>query len=245
MRIASLCFLGLSALIATAPTVSAQCNQNCPDRRTISVNGTAIVTADADLAIVRVGYKLFAADAKTVYTSATEASNAIMQALIAAGVPKSAIESTSQIIHHTEASDLQWYPNPSERTQREFVAVQSWAIRVKPDEAAKVLNSAILAGANESGWIEWVLQHPESLQAEASAEAGVNARATAERIAKTSGVRLGQLVSVMENQGPPAANAGWGGGFVIAGLSSTNQPLQINSRRVQFQASVFAVFAIE
>jgi hypothetical protein len=38
----------------------AQCN-TCPERRQISVNGTGTVTADADLAIVRVGYKLYGA----------------------------------------------------------------------------------------------------------------------------------------------------------------------------------------
>ncbi|MGH9640543.1 MAG: SIMPL domain-containing protein, partial [Bryobacteraceae bacterium] len=81
----TLALLGLTALGSAA---WAQCSQTCPERRTISVWGTAQVTADADLAIVRVGYKLYGPDAKTVYASALAASNSIMRALTASGIPK-------------------------------------------------------------------------------------------------------------------------------------------------------------
>jgi uncharacterized protein len=243
MRCASLPFFTLAALLLAVPPLTAQCNQNCPDRRTISVNGAAVITADADLAIVRVGYKLYGPDAKTTYTSATEASNAIMQALVASGVSKSAIESTSQVLQHTPENEQ--YPiNSPERLQHEFTAIQSWAIRVKPDEAAKTLNTAINAGANESGWIQWVVELPESRQAEAAAKAEADARATAERIAQASGVRLGQLVSIVENQGIGDRFGGNYGGGVISSLQSS-QPLAINSRRVEFSSTIYAVFAIE
>jgi uncharacterized protein YggE len=229
----------------------AQCN-TCPERRQISVNGTGKVTADADLAIVRVGYKLYGADAKSVYANATETSNAIMKALTASGIPKSAIESTSQVLQHTPPNEIQWYPpNTDEWRNHQFTATQSWIIRVKPDDAAGTLNTAINAGANESGWIEWIVQNPSTLRAEASAKAVAGARMLAEQIAQRSNVQLGPLVSVMENQWP------WGnsGGGVIAGIAGGtgivdrvqfgNQQLAINSRRVEFSVSVSVVFAIE
>ncbi len=50
------------------PCRFAQCNQKMQsklsERRTLSVSATGTVTAEADLAIVRVGYKLFGADAQ-------------------------------------------------------------------------------------------------------------------------------------------------------------------------------------
>lgn len=251
MRLVFRAVLYVVTLCSLVGAAWAQCNDNCPQRRTISVNGAAFITADADLAIVRVGYKLYGPDAKTVYASATEASNAIMQALTASGVPKSAIESTSQVLQHTPTYELQQLPLDSPvRTLREFTAVQSWAIRVKPDEAAGVLNTAIHAGANESGWIQWIVEHPESLQAEAAAQAEANARSTGERIAQTSGVRLGQLVSVTESQGPVEADSFHGLGVIsslgeASGGPMGNQQLQIDSRRVEFQAMVYAVYSIE
>jgi uncharacterized protein len=233
----------------------AQCN-TCPERPQISVIGTGKVTADADLAIVRVGYKLYGADAKSVYANATETSNAIMKALTGSGIPKSAIESTSQVLQHTPQFEIQQYPtNTDEWRNRQFTATQSWVIRVKPDDAAGALNTAINAGANESGWIEWIVQNPSALRAEASAKAVADARMLAEQIAQRSNVHLGHLVSVFENQWP------WGntGGGVIAGLADGvgmgtgivdrvqfgNQQLAINSRQVEFSVSVSVVFAIE
>ena len=118
-----LLFVTLWALV---PGAGAQCSDNCPLRRTISVNGTALVTADADLAIVRVGYKLYAPDAGSAYASAIETSNAVMQALTASGVPRSAIESTSQVLQRTQPYEIQQYPVDSQtRAQREFTVVQS------------------------------------------------------------------------------------------------------------------------
>ena len=247
---------GLSS-IAWAQCNTNGCNPSFPERRTISVTGTAQVTGDADLAVVRVGYKLFGADAKSAYDHATEVSNAIMNALTASGISKASIESTSQVLQHTQVYDLQQYPMGSEdREHRQFTVVQSWIIRVKPEQAAAALNTAVDAGANESGWIQWIVEDPSVLQAKASSEAVANAHKIAEEIAAKSGVRLGHLVSANENQngavygGPVGMAAGsiYGMGdwvMTSGGMQGQNQQLAINSRRVEFHATVFAVFAIE
>jgi uncharacterized protein YggE len=232
---------------ATSPAVlSAQCNQNCPEKRVISVTGTGHVTADADLALVHVGYKFYGPDAKTAYSTAIDASNAIMKALTASGVAKNSIESTSQVLQHTPAYELGQLPNSADRVQREFTVTQSWVIRVKPGDAAGALNTAINAGANESGWIQWIVVSPGSLQAKAAALAVADARTTAEAVAQKSGVRLGHVVSVSENQGAPAAYAGPVAlNGPVDALQFGNQQLAISSRRVEFIVSVFAEFAIE
>jgi uncharacterized protein len=234
------------------------CNQCCPERRTIAVTGTAQVTADADLAVVRVGYKLYGPDAKTAYASAVDTSNAIMQALTGSGIQKSAIESTSQVLQHAlpfEAQQYQW--TKDEREARQFTITQSWIIRVKPEQAGAALSTAVGAGANESGWIQWIVEDPSAPQAKALSEAVANARKIAEEIAAKSGVRLRQLVSVNENQGGFGFGAGYGGSaggsifgmgdaVMMAGVNSNmSQQLAINSRRVEFRASVLATFAIE
>lgn len=243
----------LSVMAGLHPAGFAQCN-TCPDKRTVSVTGMGRVTADADLAIVRVGYKLYGADAKAVYATATETSNAIMNALTHSGVSKDAIESTSQVLQHTQQFEYQQFQvNTDEWRNHQFTAVQSWIIRVKPDDAAGALNTAINAGANESGWIEWIVQDPGSLQAQASAKAVVEARTIAEQIASKSNVRLGQLVSVNQNQGSysyngPVMGGGWGSGMGVGAIGAIqvgNQQLALNSRKVEFTVTVFAVFAIE
>jgi len=232
----------------------AQCYQGCTERPTITVTGTATVTADADLAIVRVGYKLYAADAKSAYRSATETSNAVMKALTRSGIPAESIESTSQVLQHTPTYELQQYPfNSDERRSREFTVSQSWIIRVKPNTAGSALDTAISAGGNESGWIQWIVQNPGDLRARASAIAVEDARRIAEKIALKSNVRLGKIVSVTEYQGgalPLGAVAGVIGGLGMGTgftdrIQVGNEQLAINSRRVEFSVSLNVVFSIQ
>ena len=248
------------ALAGLGSVASGQMSQNCncPERRTISAPGTAQVTTDADLAVVRVGYKLYGSDAKSSFDQATEVSNAIMKALTASGISKTAIESTSQALQHTQIYDLQQFPMGSEdREHRKFTVSQSWIIRAKPDKASETLSVAVAAGANEGGWIQWVVEDPSAFHARASSEAVANARKVAEQIAAKSGVQLGRLMSVTQPIGPtmyagPVGNMGMGGTFgmgdsvmmVGGGMQAQNQQLAINSRRVEFRATVTAIFEI-
>jgi uncharacterized protein len=256
-------FVLLAGLAGLGSIAWGQCSVNCcypacPERRTISVNGSAQVTADADLAVVRVGYRLYGPDAKSAYASALDTSNAVMQALTGSGIPKSAIESSSQVLQRTQPYELQQFPmnnNNDERTRRQFTVTQSWTIRVKPDDASSALNAAINAGANESGWIQWIVNDPSALEARAAAQAVANARTIAEQIAQKSGVHLGNLTSVNENQGPSMYNGVMAMDSISFGMGTAemfnvggpvgNQQLAINSRRVEFRTTVYAVFAIE
>ena len=244
------CWCALATFVVLVPDAWCQCNQNCDERRTISVSATATVTAEANIAVVRAGYKIYGSDAKTAYASAVETSNAIMAALIETGVAKAAIESTSQVLQHTPSYELQQWPsNSAERANREFTVSQGWTIRVEPGEAGKVLNAAIVAGGNESGWIEWVAENPEQTEAEATAKAVANARREAERVAQTSGVKLGRVVSVTQSQGPAVADriGPMAGPAVMAAINGQgfNQQLAINSRRIEYQSQVYVVFSIE
>jgi uncharacterized protein len=254
MRLGLRCLAVVCVAACVPAALWAQCYQDCPERRSITVTGAGTVTADADLAIVRVGYKLYGPDAKTAYASALDTSNAIMQALTSSGIEKSAIESTSQLLKPTEPYELQQRPfSNDEQRQRLFTVTQSWSIRVKPDDAAKTLNTAITAGANDSGWIQWMVSNPDALEAQAAAKALDAAHATAEQLASASGVHLVHLVSAMktDNYGfvfnGPVSDAigglGMGTGFGTEQMG--NRQLAINSRRIEFKATVQAVYAIE
>lgn len=113
------------------------------------------------------------------------------------------------------------------------------------------MNTAINAGPNESGWIEWIVQNPSALQKEATTNAVANARMLAEQIAQKANVQLGNLVNLSENNnaasysGPMEFDRIEMGAGVISGLQVGNQKLALNSRRVEFRVSVSASFAIE
>ncbi len=242
--------IAMLVAVACLTTIAwGQCSQNCPERRTISVSGSDTATADADIARIHVGYRVFGEDAKLAYANGSATSNAIMQALTAAGIQKTAIESSSQVLQRPQPYELQSL-SVEERLRRQFMVLQGWFVRAKPDEAAKVLDAAIQAGANESGWIEWLVQDETSLKAEASSRALVNAQKIAEQMAQKMNVHLGHLVSANENQQTQTYGGYGATGSIMAaigngpGMNST-LPLAINSRRVEIKSTVFAVFAIE
>jgi len=248
----SMCTLSLLLFFSlSAPAASAQCPATCPDKRVFSVQATGIATADADSAVVHVGYKVFGADAQSAYSTASQTSKAIMDALLHLGLAKSAIESSGQLIAHTPAWELQQRPVSNDERQRmQFAVAQSWTIQVKPEGAADALHAAIEAGANESGWIEWKVSDPTALQAKASAQALANARTVAEATMKNAGAHLGQLISVNENQ-PFQGDSFSGGGVAgFLGNGSINgrlpdSPLAISSRRIEYRVSSYVTFALE
>ena len=241
-----LLFLSLSA-----PVAFAQCTAACPDKRIFSVQATGTASADADSAAVHVGYKVFGADAQSAYSTASQASKTIMDAILRLGLAKTSVESSSQVIEHTPAWELQQRPLSTEERQHiQFTVAQSWIVQVKPAAAAAALHAAIEAGANESGWIEWKVSDPTTLQAKASAQALANARTIAEATMKNSGAHLGQLLSVTGNQQIRADLFSGGGVVGSLGIGSINgrqqdAPLAVNSRRVEYTVSSYVTFALE
>ena len=134
------------------------------------------------------------------------------------------------------------------RDKKQFVLNQSWTVKTKPDDAAKVLNIAVAAGANQSGQIDWQYRDMNVLQAKAASNALAKAQTIAQQMAQGLNVKLSGLIYA-SNQAPespvrPMAKA-YG---IIAGLGAATPspaPLAINPRQIDESATVYAVFAIE
>ena len=135
---------------------------------------------------------------------------------------------------------------PAEKAQRKFQVTQSWTIRTNANDAARVLDLAVKAGANQSGQIDWSLKDENAPQAEAAAKALQRARTVAGEMAKGLNVQLGPLlyasnetqaspvVPLMRAMAPPPAPL----------MDKARQPLAINPRQIEKFATVYAVFII-
>jgi uncharacterized protein YggE len=233
-------------LLAAAVSASAQTIQVNKDNRTIAITASDKAIVDADLAVVHVGFQVFGPDEQTTYANGSEVSNAILDALKKAGVAEKSIESESQNIAPNNDRDPK--ESEMERAQRRFVLNQSWKVKAKPQDAAKILHSAIEAGANQSGQIDWQYQDMNGLQAKAAANALRKAQAVAQQMADGLHVRLAGLIYA-SNQAPespvrPMAMMAMavGGGRLAAEKVA---PLAINPQQIEESATVYAVFAIE
>jgi uncharacterized protein YggE len=236
---------GVAGALVAAPVPAQQIQIN-KDNRTIAITATASASAMADTATVHIGFVAYAADAEAAYAKGSKTSNAIIGALKANGVAKTAIQSESQSVAETQQYELDRL-TPEEREQRRFQVRQSWTVQTKADEAAKVLNTAVNAGANQSGQIDWTFADEKALEAKAAGNALTRARAIAAQMAQGLGIHLGELIYA-SNQVPEGPRPMMRAGGVIGGILGTiaaPPPLAISPQKVERSATVYAVFAIQ
>jgi uncharacterized protein YggE len=230
---------------ALAVPATAQTIQVSKENRTIAVTATAKVLVMADTATVHIGFIAYGADSDSAYANGSRISNAIVKSLTSAGIPNDAIQSENQNVAPVQQYEVDKL-TPAERAQRKFQVTQSWTVRTSAADAAKTLDMAVKAGANQSGQIDWSLKDENASEADAASKALQRARGQAEEMAKSLSTRLGVLLYASNEtqaaQPRPMmrmmATAGGGGGAPV-------EPLAINPRQIEKSATVYAVFAIE
>jgi uncharacterized protein YggE len=235
------------ALVAAAGLVSlaqAQTIKVDKDNRTIAVTATDKALTDADLAVVHIGFQVFGPDEPSTYASGSKISNAIVDALKKAGVSEKSIESENQNLAPNNYHDPK--ESEMERAQKQFVLNQSWTVKTKPDDAARILHLAAQAGANQSGQIDWQYQDMNGLQARAAASALAKAQAIAQQMAQGLNVKVAGLIYA-SNQAPetPVRPAPMMMERMGAAKSASVVPLAINPRQIEESSTVYAVFAIQ
>jgi uncharacterized protein YggE len=208
--------------------------------RSLSASAEERVTADAEIAVLHIGFETQLSDAKTAYALGAKTSNEIVAALKQAGLPDASIRSESQ---HLDRD----YSKP-----HKFKLVQQWTVKAPPERVAEILDIAVAAGATDSGDIEWTVKDVRALEDQALDQAAARARADALVMAKGMGVHLGALiyatnqVSGAQTNARPLGYANYAyDGQVAAERSHPAPALAIEPRKVSRTASVYAVYAIE
>jgi uncharacterized protein YggE len=236
--------LVVAGMVGVAGAQTIQVDKN---NRTIAVTASDKASAEADTAIVTVGFQIYAPDAATAYSQGSTLSNAILDALKKSGVVDKAVESQDQKLNYTEFAEND-KSTPEQRAQKAFTLSQSWNVHSVAADAGKVLHVAIEAGANSSGNIDWDLTDRNGLQARAAEKALVHARAVAAQMAAGLNAHLGALIYA-SNQTPVQRFFGTSNATVevqaVANPAPPPAPLAIRPQQVEESATVYAVFAIE
>ncbi len=232
-----------AAVVASSQAQQIDVNKN---NRTIAVTATDKATADAEVATVHIGFQIYAADSQAAYALGSKTSNTIVDALKKSGVAESAIQSEAQSVAPVQPFELQNLPE-SQKPQHQFQVQQSWSVKTSAKSAAAVLDTAVQAGANQSGQIEWNVADEDALEAQAAASALKRASQIAGQMAKGLGATLGSLVyasnQVAERPMPMMSMVQ--NGPMVFKAAAAIAPLAIPSQKVTRSATVYAVFAIE
>jgi uncharacterized protein len=164
-------------------------------RRTIEATTTEKISVPADSAIVKVGFNHIADTKDAAYSESVRMGNKIVKALTDAGVPSEEIQTESLSVGREDT-----YRNAGSSPRIRYNAEQQWRIHVVATDAQKTVDVAVAAGANSVQGVEWNVSDPQSLRAKAYAVALTRAREMAEQAATQAGVKLGELVSIINGE---------------------------------------------
>lgn len=191
----------------------------------ISVSGEGKVSARPDVATIVASIVSQGEYLKDVQSANSQKSNALVAYLKSVGVKEEDIKTVSYVIEPQYR-----YPQPCpygsvcpvEQTQTKIIGYlirNAYGIKVRDlAKAGDVLAGVVGAGANDVSGIQFTIDQPDQLKAEARKKAIDDARAKAEKLAHDLGRGLGPIVNFSESGSQPpiyferAAPSAQGGG---------------------------------
>lgn len=155
------------------------------EQRSIVVIGSGSLSARPDRAIVSAGVQSRATSAQDAHDANSRAMQGVIDAIKGIGIPERAIR-TSGISLYPVADDKQVITG--------YVAMNNVTITVDDiDQAGTVLDTAVKAGANTAGNVQFTLKDPTTLRNKALTAAVADAKLKGGILAEAIGIVLSSL----------------------------------------------------
>jgi len=168
------------------------------ERNTISVTGEGKVTSIPDIATVNLGTTIERKTVAAAQAENTRIMNAVMAKLSEFDVEKKDVQTTNYGIN----PQYDW--NDGKQTLRGYTVNQSVTVKIRNlDNVGDIIGAAGELGANQVGSLNFTIDEPEKLRAEARLKALQAAKAKAEALAEVVGVKLVRVVSFDESSSAP------------------------------------------
>jgi len=165
-------------------------------RDTISIDGEGKVTAKPDLAHVSLGVQTDAATVKDAQAQNTLKMNAIIAAIKGMKVDEKDIQTSNYNIYPRYD-----YSNGKQNIIG-YTVSQNVDVKVRNlDDVGSILAKAGELGANQVGGVQFTIDDPKALQAEARLKALADARKKADEIASQLGLTIVKVVTFSESSG--------------------------------------------
>lgn len=233
------------ALLVSAVLLSA-CGSVAPGTivgtqpRTISVNGTSQVMVSPDIAYVSIGVHTEAEDAKDAVAENNTQSQAVIDALVKAGIEAEDIQTTNFSIYPQERF------SPMGESQGKYYAVDNTVyVKVRDLETlGSLLDTAVKAGANTIYGISFDLEEKDAAMEQGRQAAIENARKQAEQLASAAGVKVGSVYSISSYTSVPVPMSY----YDVKGLGGAGEALAsvpVSTGQMTITVDVNVVFEID
>ena len=165
----------------------------------ITVTGEAAISVAPDAAAIRIGVSSSAKTAREASDANAKQMTAVLAAIKEAGIGDRDVQ-TSRL-----SLQPQYDPNKSGTARLlGFQVTNQLAVKIRNiDTLPSILDRAIAAGANEMSGIEFVVSEQSKLLDQARDDAIADARRKAELFAKAAVVKVGQVLSIVEEGSTP------------------------------------------
>ncbi len=159
--------------------------------------GTGKASAAPDEALISLGVTTQGTNVEQAQNSANAASTKIINALKAQGVEEEKIKTTNYSINPNYS-----FTGDNQRITG-YTVSQNFEVEVPIGKTNQVVDAGTEAGANMVGNISFKLNDKKQLELKNTArkEAVENAKASAQGLAKASGIKLGKIINVTESTG--------------------------------------------
>jgi uncharacterized protein YggE len=188
--------IGILAAAFTGPAAAQSESYTEDTVRSISVNGVGLVKAEPDVADINLGVTAQGEDARSASQAAAASMEAVIAALLDAGIAEKDIQTSSKRLNPVYDGDTDtptiegWAAsNLRNRTVRDITTV------------GDVIDTATAAGATNINGITFRVDDATAAEAEARSAAVADAKAKAEQLAADAGVAIIGIISINESGG--------------------------------------------
>ena len=160
----------------------------------ISVTGNGVAFGEPDQAVVNLGVDAVGENVREALDAADATMHAVREAALLLGIEQRDIRTVAFNVWRQQLTDRDGQP-----TGERYHVRHSFQVTVRDTgQVGALLSSAIDAGANDVGGIEFTISDTAALQAQAREAAMADAHARAAQLAELSGVTLGAPLFVEE-----------------------------------------------
>jgi uncharacterized protein YggE len=204
---------------------------------TLIVSGSGQARVAPDEAHVRLGAVAQAPTARAAQDQVSRTANAVLDAVRKVGIAAEEIQTSGLSLSPLYSQIRQGNDNQAPRITG-YQANNTITVRVSDlAKVGPVIDAGLGAGANTLEGVDFGLRNDEAARAQALADAARTARAKAETLAKTLGVRLGEILEVAEGgvsiTPPPSPR------FGLARMEAASMaPTPVSAGQVGVEASV-------
>jgi len=213
--------------------------QSYPKELTVSAEGKAF--AVPDIALLRLGVASEGMSVKKVVEENTEKMNAILQEIKNLDVAEKDI----QTANYSLAPRYDWIEG--ERVFQGYTLNQEINVKIRNfEKIGLILEGATEKGANLAGDLQFKVDDLEKVRESARKEAIEKAKAKANQISSTSGLKLGKVVNLYEDfYGIPYQAAGLGGATKEVAASAAQIPPQIQAGENEITVRITLVYQLK